>query len=203
MPATAPDPLTLHFLDRTHPRADSRMDALARTHTRTRIDMWPLATFVPFSWEFYIIINFCCHQYPLPLRLWPYRHLLVCHAATVSTRHRSPAPVLQHLVPATHPIHLVAIKPSHQHRDTYLRFRHAPAAPLILLSVYLPPVASTVTVILFSESLLLCSRLLASRLDSLLLLARFACVTSQPHSFFRVVLWSNVTLWLMVLFRRV
>lgn len=165
--------------------------------------MWLLAAFAPFFGVQYLY-QFCCHHHAFDCDCG-HTATPAAHCSEGSTRHRSPAPVLQHLVPATNPIHPVAIKPSN-----ISSLRHPPrfrlASPT-LLSAYPPPVASTLSLKLFF-GFSFCSRCL---LFSICLSFRFPFSLSpegrpcdhSAHSFFRVVLWSNVTLWLMVLFRRV
>jgi hypothetical protein len=141
-PLPTPTRSPRHLLDRTHRRADSRMDALARTHTRIRIDMWPYGYIRPFFWEFYIIINFCCHQYHFDCDCG-HTAILVCYAASVQTRHRSPAPVLQ--LSCRPPLHSPCSHTTPKHLINIAIPTPLPtlAAPLILLSVYPPLVAST------------------------------------------------------------
>jgi hypothetical protein len=152
-----------------------------------------------------IFINLCCHQYPFHCDCG-HTAILACHAAKVSTRHRSPAPVLQHLVPATTPFTPVAIKHQtpHQHRDTS-SVSDTRRAPYPTLRISPPPVASAITLILFfgisASVCVLASRL--SRLDSSLTSEVDLCDLSATLIFSRRPLVQCHAIWLMVLFRRV
>lgn len=179
------------------------MEAPARTHARTRIDMWLLAAFAPFFGVQYLY-QFCCHHHAFDCDCG-HTATPAAHCSEGSTRHRSPAPVLQHLVPAT------KLHSSCSNKTSNISsLRHPPRFRLLtsptLLSVYPPPVASTLSLKLFWILILLS---VLAFLDLLVVsISVFSSLEGRPcdhsaHSFFRVAFWSNVTLWLMVLFRRV